>query len=271
MKFEEILQTGQYLLFRNDIDVKEARMLLAYVLNIDVEKIITFDKKKEIPDKFFKKYLALLEKRISGIPYAYIINNKEFMGLNFYVDEHVLVPRPDTEILVENVASLKVKSILDLCTGSGCIAISLAKLMPGVEITASDISEEALKVAKKNAELHGVKIKYIKSDLFEHINGKFDAIVSNPPYIKTEEIKTLQKEVRCEPILALDGGEDGLNFYRRIIKDAKDHLNNGGYIALEIGYNQRYDVSALLNENGYKDIKVIKDYEENNRVLIATI
>ena len=198
------------------------------------------------------------------------------MGLNFYVNENVLIPQPDTEILVEetiekikNLMSNNIK-ILDLCTGSGAIAISIAKLMSN--ITATDISEKALKIAKTNAQNNNVqnKIKFINSNMFQNINEKFDVILSNPPYIETNTIKTLSKEVQNEPKLALDGGQDGLEFYRIIAKNAHKHLNKNGIIMLEIGYNQRKAVTQIFEETKkYKNIECKKDYSNNDRIIIC--
>ena len=207
------------------------------------------------------------------------------MGLNFYVDENVLIPQPDTEILVEEVINMcrnincsepeKTIKVLDLCTGSGSIGVSIAKNIKKCEITLSDISYDALEIAQKNsAEVTGDtqnnKIKIIQSDLFEKIEEKFDIIVSNPPYIETKTIQTLDKEVQMEPRIALDGGEDGLDLYRRIIKEAYKYLYNNGILALEIGYNQKDRVINLLKEsNMYKEIYSKKDLSNIDRIIVC--
>jgi release factor glutamine methyltransferase len=271
MKFGELLKFGQERLRKNNIDTKEARLILAFVLNVSLEKLITYKKEVEIESEISERYLSLIDKRISGVPYAYLTNNKEFMGLNFYVDENVLIPRPDTEILVQCVIDLKKKNILDMCTGSGCIAISIAKNLKDTKVYAADISEKVIEIAKKNAKNNSVDIKFIVSNLFENVDKKFDVIVSNPPYIKTSVITELEKEVQNEPIIALDGGSDGLVFYRKIISEAKEYLNDNGYLALEIGFDQKDEVYNLLAQYNYKDIKVLKDFGENYRVLYGAI
>ncbi|MBO5348643.1 MAG: peptide chain release factor N(5)-glutamine methyltransferase [Clostridia bacterium] len=221
--------------------------------------------------KHYKKYL-------SGTPLQYITNKQEFMKLNFYVDENVLIPQPDTEILVEEIINLyknKKCKILDLCTGSGAIAIALAKYVEDAQIVASDISMKALQIAKLNAEknlLHK-KIKFIESDMFEKIDDTdFDIIVSNPPYIKTDVINTLDASVKKEPNIALDGGQDGLKFYKIIINKAHQYLSNNGKLFLEIGYDQKEDVIKLLNKTGYyNEIYSKKDLGQNDRIVVASV
>lgn len=200
------------------------------------------------------------------------------MKLNFYVDENVLIPQPDTEILVEEIINLyknKKCKILDLCTGSGAIAIALAKYVEDAQIVASDISMKALQIAKLNAEknlLHK-KIKFIESDMFEKIDDTdFDIIVSNPPYIKTDVINTLDASVKKEPNIALDGGQDGLKFYKIIINKAHQYLSNNGKLFLEIGYDQKEDVIKLLNKTGYyNEIYSKKDLGQNDRIVVASV
>ncbi len=253
-----------------------ARILMAYTINKPKEYLVINDK-EILKDEILHIYNENIEKLKNGYPLQYITNNQEFMKLNFYVDDNVLIPQPDTEVLVEEVIKIyktkykdkKIK-ILELCTGSGAIAISIKKYIENIQIFATDISSNALVVAKKNARLNNVKIEFIESNMFEEINGKYDIIVSNPPYIETETLKTLSKDVQCEPIIALDGGIDGLSFYREISKNSYKYLKNHGYLALEIGYNQKNSVIDILEkENKYKDIKCIKDLENNDRVIIS--
>jgi release factor glutamine methyltransferase len=192
-------------------------------------------------------------------PIAYKARKWFFCGLEFYIDENVLVPRFETETLVYEAAKFNTKTILDLCTGSGCIAVALAQT--GFDVTATDISAAALNVARKNARAHKVKIKFVQSDLFACVKGKFDIITCNPPYIKTAEIGKRDKSILREPRIALDGGTDGLDFYRRIIKDAPEYLAPNGLIFFEVGDKvQSEKVKTLLQNAGYCDITVIGNY-----------
>ena len=217
-----------------------------------------------------EQYRASLVKRERRIPLQQITGEQEFMGLSFYVNEDVLIPRQDTEILVEETAKFLRDGMqfLDLCTGSGCILLSLLHLKPGVEGTGVDLSPEALKVAEKNRERLGAKAALIQSDLFDKIERAFDVIVSNPPYIKRAEIETLMDEVRLhEPYMALDGHEDGLYFYRKIAEEAPKYLRAGGGLFLEIGCDQGACVAELLRQQGFADVKVVKDLAGLDRVV----
>ncbi len=217
-----------------------------------------------------EQYRASLVKRERRIPLQQITGEQEFMGLSFYVNEHVLIPRQDTEILVEETARFLKDGMqfLDLCTGSGCILLSLLHLKPGAEGTGADLSPEALKVAEKNRERLGAKAALIQSDLFDKIEGAFDVIVSNPPYIKRAEIETLMDEVWLhEPYMALDGHEDGLYFYRKIAEEAPKYLRAGGGLFLEIGCDQGACVAELLRQQGFADVKVVKDLAGLDRVV----
>lgn len=219
-----------------------------------------------------KDYLVALSKREKRIPLQHITGKQQFMGIEFLVNEHVLIPRQDTEILVEEALS-KVKKgmkVLDMCTGSGCIVISMASFFKECEYSASDISVEALKIAKKNAQKNNTDITFIESDLFENVTEYYDLIVSNPPYIRTNVIKELQKEVKTyDPYIALDGKEDGLYFYRRIIEKSTEHLNDGGYLLFEIGHDQKEEVENILKENGYTEIFSKKDLAGLDRVVVG--
>lgn len=233
---------------------------------------------EDMSDQEYQMLRELTAKRAAHVPLQHLIGTTEFMGLSFCVNEHVLIPRQETEILVEEVLKIcKGKTVLDMCTGSGCIIISLAALGDVKEAYAVDLSKEALAVASKNASLHNANITFIQSDMFKNIennniNTTFDIIVSNPPYIKTEDIRDLMQEVKeHEPYMALDGDEDGLKFYRIIANEAGNYLNDGGYLFLEIGYNQGEEVSQLLSEHNFTKIRVLKDYAGLDRIIIARI
>ncbi|WP_448902442.1 peptide chain release factor N(5)-glutamine methyltransferase [Eubacterium sp.] len=228
---------------------------------------------KEDADKFFK----FIDMRCNKIPLQHITGKQEFMGLSFNVNEDVLIPRQDTELLVESVLNyLKQKmkgkkvKVLDMCTGSGCIAISIKKLTENVDVTAVDLSQKALKVAIDNANQLDAKVTFIESDLFENVSGKYDIIVSNPPYISKSDIETLMEEVKNhEPMMALDGDEDGLKFYKKISEKLNEYLSDGGMIFYEIGYDQGKTVPDILKQYNFKDINVYKDLSGNDRVVIA--
>ncbi len=277
MNIEEILKKEINNLKQNNIEnsTLKAKILLANILNVKKEYLLIHSE-EEIKQEDKIKYENCIKELIKGKPLQYITNKQEFMGLDFYVDENVLIPQPDTEILVEKAIEIaettQKNKILDMCTGSGCIAISLAKKINNAQITAVDISNSALNVANKNAINNNVenKIKFINSDMFNNIEEKFDIIVSNPPYIETETINKLGIEVQNEPHLALDGGIDGLKFYKIIANNAFKYLNENGYLLLEIGYNQQNSVTQLLQDIGkYKNIETVKDLGGNYRVVIA--
>lgn len=277
MNIEEILKKEINNLKQNNIEnsTLKAKILLANILNVKKEYLLIHSE-EEIKQEDKIKYENCIKELIKGKPLQYITNKQEFMGLDFYVDENVLIPQPDTEILVEKAIEIaettQKNKILDMCTGSGCIAISLAKKINNAQITAVDISNSALNVANKNAINNNVenKIKFINSNMFNNIEEKFDIIVSNPPYIETETINKLGIEVQNEPHLALDGGIDGLKFYKIIANNAFKYLNENGYLLLEIGYNQQNSVTQLLQDIGkYKNIETVKDLGGNYRVVIA--
>ena len=266
MLIRDALKHGKKVLSENNIDEREARLLLAHAVNVSTSDLIRYD---SCTDVDFYRYIDCLNRRIAGEPFAYIVGQKEFMKLKFIVDKNVLVPREDTEILVLEAIKQCKKKILDLCTGSGCIAISLSKYVKNAEIDASDIDAGTLSVAKKNAFLNEANVTFIKSDLFENIKNTYEMIVSNPPYIRSEDMKKLQKEVLKEPKRALDGGESGLEFYDRILREAKDYLTDDGVILFEIGYDQAEDVMNLAKKYNYKKTKKVKDLSGNDRVIIV--
>lgn len=259
---------------RKFMDNIEAKILLRYILQKE-ESYIIANANIQLTQKQEDKLSNYINKIREGYPLQYITKSQEFMRLSFYVDKNVLIPQPDTEILVEtaiktitelgirNKLALDNIKVLDLCTGSGAIAISIKKYIPEVQVFASDISKNALKIAQKNANNNKVKINFIESNMFKNISETFDVIVSNPPYIKTDEISKLSKQVQNEPKLALDGGKDGLDFYRIIAKEVTNYLNNDGALFLEIGFDQGQAVAEM-----FKNSKIIKDYAGNDRVMV---
>lgn len=257
----------------------DTELLLQKALG-DVDRLyIHLNLNKELTEEEKIKFIGFAEERINGRPIAYIVEKREFMGLDFFVKEGVLIPRPDTETLVEEIIEIckdrKNVSILDIGTGSGAITVSLAKYIENSNVTSFDISEIALEIGKKNAIINEVdkKIEYIKSDLFTALNDsdiKFDIIVSNPPYIKKQDIETLHTQVKdYEPYNALEGGEDGLDFYRKITEQGKKYLNECGILAYEVGHNQAEDVINIMKSNGYKQIYTKKDIQGIDRVVIG--
>ena len=245
----------------------DARLLLEEVCGTDHNTLLCHGD-REVSEAEEEQYRKALEQRAVHVPLQHLLGYQDFMGLRFQVNEHVLIPRQDTEILVEEAMRYLHDGmrILDLCTGSGCILLSL--LHYSNEGTGVDISKEALQVAALNAELLGIKADFLKSDLYEKVTGKFDLLVSNPPYIERKVIPTLMEEVReYDPYIALDGGEDGLDFYRRIIGGAQDYLKRGGQILMEIGSGQAQAVSELLREAGFKEIDVCRDFAGLDRVV----
>lgn len=246
----------------------DAWYLLSYCMGISRAKyyLMMHD---EVRGNVSNSYIELIRRRSKREPLQYIIGEQEFMGLDFLVNEKVLIPRQDTEILVETaIKHVKGKKVLDMCTGSGCIAVSIAKLTDAESVDASDISYEALEVAQQNAIKNSVNVRYIQSDLWNNINEKYDILVSNPPYIDDEEMNQLMPEVgEHEPSIALRGGADGLDYYRRIMKNINDKILNKGLIFFEIGCRQGKEVSELLKEYGMINIKVEKDFAGLDRVV----
>ncbi len=280
MTIKETLRKGMIQLKTGNVTEPnlKARLIMQYILNKPRQYLIIYDD-QVLTLRQEVDYFKAIKRLINGEPIQHITHQQEFMKLSFFVNEDVLIPRPDTEILVEEVIKIakkiKAKNILDMCTGSGAIAVSLAKYLDNVEITAVDISTKTLNVAKTNAKNNEVenKITFIESNLFENIvNEKYDIIVSNPPYIKKDVIKTLNKEVQKEPKIALDGGYDGLDFYRKITHQSEEYLKFNGYLCFEIGYDQKKDVIKIINdERKFTGTYSKKDLCDNDRIVVTRL
>lgn len=271
MNVKEAIKYGIDNLKSIDDKSLKVRLLLSHFMNVEKNYLITHDD-EELSNEIEEKYKQGIEKLSKDIPLQYITNTQEFYGMKFKINENVLIPRYDTEILIEETLKLAKDQdkILDMCTGSGIIAITLAKNVEKANVFACDISLEALRVAKENNELHNANVKFINSNLFENIEEKnFDIIVSNPPYITEKEMQELENQVKKEPELALYGGVDGLDFYRKITENAKEYLKKEGLLIFEIGYKQKEDVSKILIENKFKNIKCVKDLQGLDRVIIG--
>lgn len=273
MTLREAYEYGQKQL--NEANIEDADLDAWYLLEFvtGINRTMYYLKMQEaiLPEQeeLYRKYV---DERASHIPLQHITGVQEFMGLEFSVNEHVLVPRQDTEVLVESV--LKVlkpgMDVLDMCTGSGCILISLLKHCVGVRGIGVDISAEALEVAKANCCKLGVEAELVQGDLFENVNGRYDVIVSNPPYIRTAVIEELKEEVKChDPFIALDGKEDGLYFYRKIVDNSAHYLNDGGKLYFEIGHDQGEDVKKLMEQADFVDVEVKKDLAGLDRVVFG--
>ncbi len=269
--YDELKNSGYNVLNRAGIAdaTVDAGLLLEYVTGMDRNGLLLYGNDEAPIDKA-GEYLKLINRRAAHIPLQHITGHQEFMGFDFAVNEHVLIPRQDTECLVEE-AMIYVgdgMKVLDVCTGSGCIIISLARYKNDLDATGCDISDKALEVARENADRNKADVKFVLSDLYDSIDGKFDVIVSNPPYIARDLVDTLMEEVKDhEPRIALDGGEDGLDFYRRLLDGSADHLIPGGMVLFEIGYDQGSAVRALMEEHGLRDVTVVKDFGGNDRVV----
>lgn len=292
MLLRELIKKGTDRLKACGIDKGEndARLLAMYVFNLDYTELF-MELQKSVGDKELVRYNELIEKRATHYPLQYITGTQDFMGYTFLVGENVLIPRPETELLVEKALKLTENrnpcNVLDMCCGTGCIGISyiLERRKKGYmedKLTLVDISSYAVELSEKNSFLHGVCCDIIKSDMFEYRNSTFsdgkhgkdlyDIIVTNPPYIKSEAIESLMEEVKLyEPHLALDGYSDGLYFYREIIKEAGKHLNENGCFICEIGYDQYNEVYRILVDNGYNNIELIRDLSGLDRIVSACI
>ncbi len=274
MKVKELLKNGTKRLKQFGIEesIEKARRLFGHVAQMTSQDL-SLRLEEEISQECERRFWQGIEQLVQGVPIQYLTNQQWFYGLDFYVDRHVLIPQPDTEILVEEVIGLAQESqkklkILDLCTGSGAIAIALAKHTKA-EVKAADISEAALEIARKNARRNAADVTFFQSDMFENVNEKLDLIVSNPPYIETKTLENLPQEVKNEPRLALDGGEDGLAFYKILGKEAPKHLTKEGILALEIGFNQREKVEKLLKDSGFCEVYSKKDWGGNDRIVVG--
>lgn len=250
----------------------DARLLMEHVTGWDSAAWL-MNREAVMPEPMRQYYERLVERRAAREPLQYITGEQEFMGLTFRVTPSVLIPRQDTELLVEQALPLCAgKRVLDVCTGSGCVLIALAHYAPLLRAVGADISRSALELASYNGEKHGVRAEWVQSDLLASVEGAFDVIVANPPYITAEEMRTLMPEVGAhEPELALFGGEDGLSFYRRLVPEAKKRLaggtENGGWLLVEIGCAQGEAVAGLFSENGFRDVAVQRDYAGRDRVV----
>ena len=302
MTFRELLAEGRRRLEAAGIEEAEndARLLLLDTYRIDWCSLVSvYEMKvpvnppmppvsacKVVPRRISHEteaggtYLSVIDRRAAHVPLQYLTHEQNFCGADIYVDERVLIPRQDTEVLVAAALDLAAMldgapALLDLCTGSGCIPIALSRLGDFGSITAADLSADALEVAKMNAEQNGAEIRFVQSDLFEAFRKKaerFDLITCNPPYIRSGDMAGLQPEVRDnEPSMALDGGEDGLDFYRRLAEEAGQFLNPGGCVCFEIGFDQAADVSALLESAGFQEVRVLKDLAGLDRVVTAYV
>ncbi len=269
MQIKDALTYGKKILQNSSTPFLDSLILLEIVTNLPKEKILISE--NFLRDDLFDKFCYMLRLRQKNMPIQYIINRAEFMGLNFFVDKNVLIPRRDTEILVEtaiNYIGHKKLNVIDLCTGSGCIAIALKKFCPQISISALDISSNAIDIAKKNSADNNVSINFLCRDIFQSYNifNEFDVIISNPPYISSNQIDNLDENVKCfEPKSALDGGSDGLTFYKFIAQK----INHKCKIFFEIGYDQANAVSKILMQNKFININLIKDLANLDRVIYA--
>lgn len=264
----------------DDIFLHECQIIISHYLEISREEYFFNSDTTILSQKQVEYLLKLISRRVSGEPVSHIINNRQFYGLDFYVDSNVLDPRPDSEILVAETIAIakyldKDLSMLELGVGSGCLSIAITLNCNNIKkVTACDINPKSLEVCKKNVYNHGLvdRFNLSESDLFLNISNdnKFDIIISNPPYIKSKDIEKLQIEVKDhEPIVALDGGEDGLDFYRKISFEAKNYLGKAGNLIFEIGFDQKHDVVKILENHNYEIVKCCQDLAANDRVIIA--
>ena len=280
MNYRECFEKGKGALADAGIEeaALDARLLLEHICGTDRNTLLVHGDRTVSPEEE-KQYLDAVERRSRRIPLQQITGQQEFMGLPFWVNSNVLIPRQDTEVLVEEVLkhTHDGMQILDMCTGSGCILISILHYSNDCEGLGVDISSPALEVAEENAERllsgrTGVSARFLQSDLFEAVDGKYDILVSNPPYIRSAVVDTLMPEVKdYEPRIALDGEEDGLVFYRRILSDCKKNLKKGGMLFFEIGYDQAEAVKGMMEQAGFLEVTVKKDFGRLDRVVFGTL
>jgi release factor glutamine methyltransferase len=275
MTYQEALDRGEKKL--NMAGIADARndawLLLAMVCQID-HTFYYVHMEEQMDEELLDNYAALIRKRTERVPLQYITGEQEFMGLRFRVNSNVLIPRQDTETLVEEALKRIAPGmkVMDLCTGSGCVLISILKNCAGVEGWGYDISKQALLVAKENAKLNDVAANFERSDLYENVTEQFDMIVSNPPYIPTDDIPALMPEVsQYEPSIALDGKDDGLHFYRKIIAGCREFLKPDGMLLFEIGCEQGAAVSKMMRYAGFSDVQVIRDLAQHDRVVYGKL
>lgn len=275
--YKDALEYGKQRLLECEIEDAnlDAWLLLEYVSGISRSWYFIHED-EEISEDDIEEYQILIEQRGKHIPLQQLTKEAYFYGMKFFVNENVLIPRQDTEVLVEQVLSLsrgkENLKLLDMCTGSGCILLALLANLKQASGTGVDLSEKALEVAQRNGEELGIEVSWVQSDLFDKVSGSYDIIVSNPPYIETSVIEGLMDEVKLyEPRMALDGTEDGLFFYREITMQAGKYLKNNGILAFEIGYNQGKAVSEFMKENGYKEVQVLQDLAGLDRVVTGRI
>ena len=275
--YKDALEYGKQRLLECEIEDAnlDAWLLLEYVSGISRSWYFVHED-EEISEDDIEEYQILIEQRGKHIPLQQLTKEAYFYGMKFFLNENVLIPRQDTEVLVEQVLSLsKGKEnlkLLDMCTGSGCILLALLANLKQASGTGVDLSEKALEVAQRNGKELGIEVSWVQSDLFDKVSGSYDIIVSNPPYIETSVIEGLMDEVKLyEPRMALDGTEDGLFFYREITMQAGKYLKNNGILAFEIGYNQGKAVSEFMKENGYKEVQVLQVLAGLDRVVTGRI
>ena len=279
LTYDEVYREGAARLGEADIEEAEldARLLLEFVCGTDRNTLLVHGE-RDVSEEEYGRYCGLIERRAVHVPLQHLTGEQDFMGLTFLVNKDVLVPRQDTEVLAEEAMKHLHDGmrILDLCTGSGCILLSLLHYSNDCEGVGVDLSARALSVAGKNYEIQrtqrpDMKARFLEGNLFEGLEDRFDMIVSNPPYIKTDVIDTLMPEVReYEPVMALDGGTDGLAFYRRIAGDAGAYLNGGGMLFFEIGCDQAADVCKIMEAAGFREVEVVKDFAGLDRVVYGS-